>query len=78
MGTVQTVCNVCLLIAEPTQTPCPIAVLPHDSDMEYLGPEFVDSHGNVELDLYSVGCINEWSWKYTPEQDPFGSMLSEL
>jgi hypothetical protein len=58
---------------------CLAAILPPiGSDQENLGPELLDSNGKVWVDVYAPGCLNEWSWKYNPAQDPFGSILSEV
>jgi hypothetical protein len=51
------------------------AILPEDnSDEENLGPELVDDDGQPYQDVYAPGCVNEWSWTYCPEQDPFGTL----
>lgn len=50
------------------------ALIPGCFDDEHLGPELVDESGGLYNDVYAPGCLNEWSWKYDPEQDPFGSI----
>lgn len=55
------------------------AILPPiGEDHENLGPVFVDETGMLYHNLYAPGCINEWSWSYRPDQDPFGSIYDHI